>query len=122
MPRLYTLLVFDGTIRGTAEVYTSPQHNDALGRADDCVIEYEVSEASGGSPTLTVKHYHSCSQEDGAWKLKNTVFSAVSLSSLPVRDTTGSAGDFAGFARLGFTLGGSTPVARLRVWVTGRSN
>ena len=79
MARIYNMLVFDRFIRGTAEVFTAPGLDEAIGRADDCLIEVEVSEATATTPTLTLKHYHSCSGEDGGSR-KLTVEAGVAFT------------------------------------------
>ena len=124
MPRLFTELVFDRTIRGTTEVFTSPTLNARLGEGDLLLYEIEVSEASGTTPTITVRHWHSTSNDDAGFKALPALWSAQSLASLPYRDVQAQAGavKLAGSGKLGLALGNADNVARVRVWVTARSN
>jgi hypothetical protein len=55
MARDFNQLVFDRTVRGTIEVFTSAELNELLGRADEAVVEIEVSEAGGTSPTISLR-------------------------------------------------------------------
>ena len=118
--RLFTELVFDQVVRGSnIEVVSPAQFNDLLGRAYDLVYEIEVEEASGTTPTISVRHLHSNSGK-GFVGLPNLV-SAVSLGTLPYRDVTAQPGLLGGLGQVGVTLGGTTPSARVRIWATGWS-
>lgn len=119
--RAFNELVFDQTVRGTtAEVFSAATWDEVLGRADALVYEIEVEEASGSTPTLTVRHHHSCSGK-GFVPLADLVTTA-SLSTLPVRSVVAQVGPLAGLGRVGVSLGAAsgTPVARVRIWATGR--
>jgi hypothetical protein len=117
--RLFNQLVFDQIVRGTSEVVSPSDFNDLLGSAYDLTYEVEVEEASGTSPTISVRHLHSCSGK-GFIGMANLITTA-GLGSLPFRDVKTQSGPFAGLGQVGVTLGGTNPVARVRIWATGRS-
>lgn len=117
--RAFNELVFDQTVRGNAEVTSSPTYDDLLGKADQVVYEVEVEEASGTSPTISMRHLHSNSGK-GFIGLADLI-SAVSLASLPYREVKTQSGPLGGKGRVGVILGGTNPVARVRIWATGRT-
>lgn len=117
--RAFNELVFDGTVRGVLDVYSSSDFNDRLGRADELTYEVEVEEASGTAPTITVRHLHSNSGR--AFIGLSAFVSGGSLASLPFRDVKTVTGPLGGLGQVGVTLGGTSPVARVRIWACGRT-
>ena len=93
--------------------------NSSSTSADEIAYEIEVEEASGTSPTITVRHLHSASGKK--YTGLTALVSAQSLSSLPYRDVKTQTGPLAGFGAVGVTLGGSDNLARVKIWATGRS-
>ena len=121
--KVFSELVFDAFVRGTTEVYSAPQFNETLGKADDIVLEVEVEEAAGSSPTVTVAHYHSISGKGFAASSGTALFNLIDISAPPYRDVKTQSGPLGGLGRIGVKLGASsgTPTARVRVWAVGRS-
>lgn len=117
--RTFTDIIFDDIIRGTTEVFTSPKFNDLLGRADDLVFEIVVMDSTGGSPTITVRYHHSCSNE-GTFTALADLITNGNIATPPYQKVVQQAGPLGAYGKLGITLGGSTPTARVRVYVTGR--
>lgn len=118
--RAFNELVFDQTVRGTTEVFSSSDFNDRLGRADELTYEIEVEESSGTSPTITVRHLHSNSGK--GFVGMSAILTAVSISSPPFRDVKTVSGPLGGLGQVGVVLGGTSPVARVRIWACGRTN
>ena len=116
--RAFNQLVFDQIVRGTVEVVSSADFNDVLGRADELTYEIEVEDATGTNPTISVRHLHSNSGK-GFIGLANLLTNAA-LSTLPFRDVKTQVGPLGGLGQVGVTLGGTTPVARVRIWACGR--
>ena len=117
--RAFNQLVFDQTVRGTTEVVSSMEYADLLGKADDLVYEVEVDDSSGTTPTLTLRHLHSVSGR-GFIGLA-AIVSGASIASPPYRNVAAQAGPLGGLGQVGITLAGTNPVARVRVWATGRT-
>ena len=121
MPLAFNELIFDRTIRGTTEFFSSAQFNELIGRADDLIFEVEVSEASGTTPALTARVWRCSSNDDSGFKARTAFLSGASLASLPYRSVTVEGGTrLAGYCRIGFALSGADNIARIRVWATGR--
>lgn len=117
--RAFTQLVLDQTVRGTIEVVSSVEYADQIGKADDLVYEVEVDDSSGTSPTLTLRHLHSVSGR-GFIGLPAAI-TAASIATPPYRNVAVVSGPLGGLGQVGITLGGTSPVARVRVWATGRT-
>ena len=116
--RSFNELVFDQFVRGVVEVVSSAEFNELLGRADQLTFEIEVEDASGTSPTISVRYLHGNSGK-GFIGLANFITNA-SLASLPFRDVKTQVGPLGGLGQVGVTLGGTNPVARVRIWACGR--
>jgi hypothetical protein len=123
--RTFHVAVFDDAIEGTTAVYTSPIHDAMLGLSDSLSIYGVATQTTGTTPTITVQ------VEDGPderrWRSRNGTaeVNAVSLSTTAETAFTGNDGSPLGATRLGFVrlriqLGGTSPVARVKIWVTGR--
>jgi len=124
MARLLTELVFDQTIRGTTQVLSQPQFNEIMGRGDTLTFEVEVEDASGTTPTITVAVAHSNSGKLFLPVATTPQINAESIASgaLPYRKVfTYEAATVASLVQLQVTLGGTTPVARVRIWCCARS-
>jgi hypothetical protein len=118
-------LVFDDSIEGTANVYTSAEHNSVLGAPDRLfviVVTSQVSVASG-TPTLTLQF--EMSADERTW-LNAAGTAEINSATINTADRTvlaasGSAG--LRFVRFRIALGVATsPRIRVQVWVTGRDN
>ncbi len=119
MARLFNLKVFDEYIEGTSTYTSSHELNDTLGRADALVVQADVMNSSGTTPTLTLKYWHS---NDGrSFVTQSTLINAADISSTPYQTIvdTGT-GHLAAFGRLELSLGGTTPAAYVRITVCGR--
>lgn len=119
--RLFNILVMDQMVRGTAETVSALEFADTLGKADSIVYEIEVEDASGTTPTISVRHLH-CNSGKAFVGLPNIVTTAsIATGSLPYRDVKTVSAPLAGLGQVGVTLGGTSPVARVRIWACGRS-
>ncbi len=116
--RSFNQLVFDQLVRGTAEIMSPAEFNDLLGKADELTCEIEVEEATGTSPTISVRHLM-CSSGKGFIGLAD-LLTNVSLATLPLRDVRTQIGPLGAMGQVGVTLGGTTPSARVRIWACGR--
>ncbi len=116
----YTELVIDQVVRGNTEIFSFPQFNEVLGSADNMTLEVEVEETNGSPASITVKWYHSISGK-GFATLGTPVNADTGITSLPYRALANQAGPSGKLGRVSVTLnGGTSPTARVRVWVTGR--
>ncbi len=123
--RTFHILVFDDAIEGTSPVYTSPIHDAMLGLSDSLSIYGVAAQTTGTTPTITVQ------VEDGPderrWRNRNGTaeVNAISLSATAETVFVGNDGNPAGATRLGFArlriqLAGGSPIARVKIWITGR--
>jgi hypothetical protein len=124
--QLFHTLVFDDAIEGTTAVYSDSPFNAELATADKFQIMGVVSQVSvsAGTPTITVQLEHSANNRNFVNKSGTAEINATTLSTTAITVVTGNdAGSvpFGGFLRLRITLGGTSPKARVRLWVTGRS-
>lgn len=121
--RLFHELVFQRSVSGTEAAYSELQYNDLLGRADELTIVGFAEQAGGTAPTVTIRVQDSFDNDRWAYRNATAEISQgiggaspfVGISS----DGTGTA--ILQFARLRIALGGTSPSARLVIWVTGRS-
>src|SRR5882724_6250911 len=123
--RVFHSLVYDENIESTTVNYCDAAWNAQLGLPDKLTIFTLTDTASGTRPTLTVQIEEGPDQVHWLPKLGTTtaeIYTAALLTtantSLVGRDagTTPSAA----FIRLRIQLGGTTPKAHVRIWVTGR--
>lgn len=125
MKAFYTK-VFDGTISGTANVYTNSDFAELLGGVERLGIGIQANAVSGSSPTITVQIENS---PDGTrWLSQSTTAEYVSpILSIPdnaVQYTTNFRSTtipIANYVRLRIAMGGTNPSAYVRLWVVGRS-
>lgn len=116
----YTELVVDQLIRGNNEIFSSSKFDELLGSAYDMTLEAEVEETTGSPTSITVKWYHSNSGK-GFFTLGTPISTDTGIQSLPYRGMANQSGPSGKLGRVGVTInGGSSPTARVRVWVTGR--
>lgn len=130
--RLFHLPVYDDRINGTNIVYTPASLNDILGQPDSFHLFIAAFQTQGSSPTLSVDVQTSPDQI--TWFL---LWNLVSSQSLNVGSTTyvqafstslSQGGAFppplypSYYARLAFSLGGTSPSTLLRAWVTARAD
>lgn len=123
--RSFHLLVFDDVVAGTTATYTPPELDALLGSVDSLSFCVSASQVAGTSPTLTVQ------VEQGPdrirWEDRNATaeVNGVSLSASADNVESANDGNPAGATRLGYArlriqLGGTSPEAQIKVWVTGR--
>jgi len=125
--RKFNALVFDEYISGTSAYYTSNALNDRLGTYDKLTLFAVVDNVSGTNPTLTAHIEESADQRN--WVPKNGVNSPeIAVSSINANATTTLFGGDAsstgslGFVRIAITLGGTTPNAHVKLYVTARDD
>jgi hypothetical protein len=123
--RTFHRIVFDDNVDGTTAVYSSPRFDALLGLSDALSLSGYAVSATGSSPTLSVQVEQSPDRQ--RWTARNGTaeISAASLSTTAETTFQGNDGSPVaatrpGFARLKITLGGSTPRAHVKIWVTGR--
>ena len=121
--QVFHILVYDDAVEGTTAVYSDPRHNAELTAADALQIMGVVSQVGGSTPTITVQLEHSADNRNFVNKSGTAEIDAASLSTTALTVVSGyddGAVPTGGFARLRIALGGSSPEARVRLWVTGR--
>ena len=124
--RIFNQLVFDGYVTGTAQnVYSDSQYYPLLGLADQLSVSGYTAQVTGTSPTLTVQVEQSF--DNVRWQNRNSTaeVNAATLSTTGETNVQGQDGNptarpTLAFARLRITLGGTSPNAQVRLWVTGR--
>jgi hypothetical protein len=121
--RLFNILAFDNLIQGTAAIYTDPLIARQLATADRLKYHVYADQVSGTSPTITVQGEESGNGVNWANKAGTAEINAQALNtsgtSIVRGSDTGTTGS-TGMVRVRIQLGGTTPVARIRLWVTGR--
>ena len=121
--RKMNFVVFDDYIPSNVQVFTAQSLNDRLGLFDKLSIEAVADNVAGTSPTITVQIQHSSDNRN--WVNKNTT-AEINAAGISVGSTTPNAGSDTssaaslGFVRLAITLGGSSPSAHVKIWVTAR--
>jgi hypothetical protein len=128
--RIFNELVFDGFVKGTADVFSDARYQELLGLADRLSIGGYAAQVTGTSPRLTVAIEQSFDKE--RWQARSTApeISAVTLNASPLESPVhGHDGDPASpgvfprlaFVRLRIALSGTgTLAAQVRLWVAGR--
>jgi hypothetical protein len=123
MPRRISTLVFDDFVVGTTAVYTSPEFNDELGRCERLAIQAITDQVTGTTPTLLVQQEHSSDQRNFSNKNGAAEIPATSISTTATTVLTGyelGTNPSHGYIRLRIQLGGTSPQAHVKIWVTGR--
>ncbi len=128
--RPLTLLVFALITGGVGpwlpgQMFTATEHNRVLASYERYQIQAVADNVTGTTVTVSVAYEHSV--DERTWVAKN-VIPEVNLASLPVGATTDvrssgfGSGPRAshGAARLRIALGGTSPKAHVKVWVTLR--
>src|SRR4051812_44198546 len=125
--RVFHSLVFDENIEATTNIYTDASWNAQLGLPDKLTIFALTDTVSGTSPTLSVQIEEGPDQVHWQSKLGTATTTAEIFSTaLSAAANTVAVGRDAGavpsaaFIRLRIALGGTSPKAHVRVWVTGR--
>jgi hypothetical protein len=124
--RIFNQLVFDGYVSGTTEsVFSASEYYPLLGLADQLSVSGYTAQVTGTSPTLTVRVEQSF--DNVRWQNRNATaeINAATLSTttetnVQGQDNSPTSRPTLAFARLKITLGGTTPTAQVRLWVTGR--
>jgi hypothetical protein len=119
------LVLFDGYVAGTGNVYSRWEDNDELGRVDALTIGGYTAQATGTNPTITVQVEQSF--DDVRWLNRNSTaeVSAATLSTSAETPFGGADGSrltrpTLAYARIRITLGGTGSVgAYVRVWASG---
>lgn len=123
--RVFHSLVFDENIESTTANYCDASWNAQLGLPDKLTIFALTDTVSGTSPNLTVQIEESPDQVHWLPKLGTTTAEIYTAALQTTTNTTVVGRDAgtvpsAAFIRLRVQLGGTTPKAHVRVWVTGR--
>lgn len=116
--KAYNTLIFDQTVNGTTPAITSHEFAELLGKADDLVLELEVTD--GAATTITVEYMHSNSGR--GYDVSQTPWNATSLASLPLRQLKSLTSGFGALGLVRVTLAGGTPIAHVRIWACGRTH
>jgi hypothetical protein len=121
--RAYHRLVFDDSVNGTTSVYTHPRWNKLLALTELIEIGAVITRADGTTPTLTVQAQVSPDNQNWFDKSGTAEIDAASLSTTDqtiAGGKTSTSDSTVGFVRLKITLGGTTPKAHMKIYVTGR--
>ncbi|APR86496.1 Hypothetical protein A7982_11848 [Minicystis rosea] len=121
--RRYMMTAMDEFVVSTTAVYTSQDHNQKLGSTDQLAIQVIADQISGTSPTLTLQIEHSADGRNWASKAVTPEINVQALSSASTNvfyASDAGATPTLSFVRFKITLGGTSPVAHLKVNVTGR--
>lgn len=128
--KVFHELAFEGVVAQGAGFQFSyptsdPRLHELMGAVDMLHVSGYAAQASGTSPALTISLQFSNDRTNWYDASFTPIVNGLSLSSSQETLFQGSAPDpganfkFA-YARLAFTLGGTTAQTFLRVWVTGR--
>jgi hypothetical protein len=123
-PSPQSVLVFDDRLTSTAAAYTSADFVYLLGAYSRMRIQALASNVSGTAPTLTVQLEHSADERN--FVSVNTTpeinASALAVGAVTNVVSVGTLGTRAQHhaARLRVQLGGTSPQADLKIWVTMR--
>lgn len=123
--QISNLILFDGYVTGTVNVYSRWEDNDALGVVDSLTLGGYTAQVTGTTPTITVQIEQSC--DNMRWQSRNTTpeVNAAALSSVGETSFGGVDGSrlsrpTLAYARIRITLGGTGTVgAFVRVYATG---
>jgi len=120
--RVFQAEIFDQTLDSTP-LYVDSAYNSLLGSMEELSIFAVADVLSGTAPTLTVQIEESPNQIH--W-INKQVSPEINAAALSLTSTTTAQGrdlgslPSSGFIRLRVQLGGTTPRARVRLWVTVR--
>jgi hypothetical protein len=118
MAREFTIKVFEGWLINQTEIKTDPRYNKQLGEADDLLVQVNVTEFSGVSPTFV--SIYDKSNDNVFGKDENTYTSATITAVFQYfYPITGMVNG--GFGWFGFKMGQASTKAYIQVFVTGRS-
>ena len=123
--RIWTKLIFDETIVGTTDVFTSPEHNLLLGQCDKHHFHAVIDQVSGTTPSLAGRFQHSGDQRNWDNKNGSNELASGTLVTTGTNNTMGTdpgTAVGAGYGRMKFTLAGTNPVAHVKLYVTGRDS
>ena len=119
--RRFMITVFSDTVVGTTTVYSNTDYNQQLASVDQLAVQVCSDQVSGTTPTLTAVLQHSADGRN--WVDKTTLVSGASLGTTTTNVSFGSdAGTtpMLGLGRISITLAGTSPIAHVKVHVTGR--
>jgi hypothetical protein len=122
--KIFSQCVFEGYISGTANVYSDSQYNTLLGTTDQLSVSGYTAQVTGTSPTLTVQVEHSFDNirwqnRNGTAEIATAALSTSQETQVQGQDGNPTARPTLPFVRLRIALGGTTPNAQVRLWVTG---
>lgn len=127
--RQFNATIFEDFVVGATSstpVYTAADLNKKLGWTDKLTIQVVADQVSGTSPTFSLQIEHSGDGRNWLPKvLSAPEINAVALSSASSSVfVTSDAGNIPslGFVRFKIFLGGTSPVAHVKVHVTGRND
>ncbi len=118
--RKQVILVFDDFINGTTSVYTPSQLNDVLGRSDQIAAHAVSDQASGTSPTITVRIQASGDNRNFDDKAGSALIATSNLTANATNSHHGADGGSTqndAYVRLAITLGGTSPSAHVKLYV-----
>ena len=121
--RVFHAKAFDDIVDTGVSLYNDPTLNDVLGHAEEISITAVVYGISGTSPTLTVQLEESPDQIIWQNKQGTAEINAASISLTAITTAAGrdpGSTPSSGFVRLRVQLGGTSPRAHVKLWVTAR--
>jgi hypothetical protein len=126
--RRFTTTVFEDFVVGatsTSPVYTATDFNKTLGSVDRLAFQVVADQVSGTTPTFTLQIEHSGDGRNWLSKAGTPEVNAQGLStsaaSVFIAYDAGTTPSL-GFIRFKIFLAGTSPVAHVKVHVTGRDN
>ena len=121
--RTLHVLAFDAVIEGTTTQFIDPMFNQQLALADKLKLVAVTDTVSGTSPTLAVQLEESGDNRNWVNKSGSAEIPATAISATAVTILAGAdngATPSSGYLRAKLTLGGTSPRARVQLWITGR--
>lgn len=123
--KVFHELVYDDYVSDVDPTYSDPAFDARLGAAERLALVVVADEVSGTAPAVTLGLEHSGDGENWVAKGGGAAVKAVALVAGQASAQCVGGGDYGGAPALGFVrlklAMASGSAARLRVWVTGRS-
>jgi len=119
--RIFQEKIYDNLVSGTTNVYTGTELSELLGSVDRVTLFAYVLGVTGTGPTITMQLENS--PDRTRWQNQNSTpeINGSSLGSGDnfIQTNTVAGVPMAGHVRLRIALGGTSPVAVVRIWAFG---
>lgn len=116
--RKFNRLLLKERVEGTTAIYAPHEACAGLAGVDELTFGMLTDEVAGTAPTATILLAES--PNGRTWNQGSSA--PISISSGVLQAVAGAiqSGPLSGFLRFGLVLGGTSPAATVRLWVTGR--